>query len=72
MFRRKPSQRAPAAPALPPGAAASGHGLEDTFAPIPLPDVLEDNSDAAWQLWLAANDAPCFGETVRMELSPDD
>ncbi len=44
----------------------------DLLAPLPLPEVLEDNSDAAWQQWLAANDAHDPVQTLRMELRPED
>ena len=44
----------------------------DLLMPLALPEVLEDDSDAAWQQWLAANDGHDMAHTVPMELRAED
>lgn len=76
MFRARIFKKPPSAAQEPMRPAANDSAampLADPFAPLPLPDVVEDNSEAAWALWMAAReDNPDGGdETLLMPLPPD-
>ncbi len=73
MFPSKLLQRMRAVPPArrPIAEACVANAAFDHLVPAPLPEALEDNSDAAWQQWLAAHDTMEPGETVPMELRPE-
>lgn len=71
MFRSKFLRRLRHGVSQEPVAAAVAASLtppETDVAPA-LPEVVEDDSEAAWEQWLAAHDTPDFAQTQRMELT---
>lgn len=70
MFRSKLLSRWRHGVAQEPVAAAAAASLmpAETDVPPALPEVVEDDSEAAWAQWLAAHDTHDFAQTQRMDL----